>query len=86
MKEGWGITSRIGEDGLEFFVSDSTENMFVVDPFTWKIKKRLIVQTHWGVNITGINDMTIINDKIYANAFLKDLIVKIDPDTGVIEQ
>jgi glutamine cyclotransferase len=86
MKEGYGLTKREVNGSTEFWVSDSTDKLYVVDPLTWKIKKVISVKTKNDTPIFNINDMTFINDFIYANVYLENYIVRINPDTGYIDK
>jgi len=49
IKSGWGITSRQekGPDGISrlyFYVSDGTQNIYVVDPESFSVVKTLTVR------------------------------------------
>ena len=49
IKSGWGITSRQekGPDGvsrLYFYISDGTKNIYVVDPESFSVVKKLTVR------------------------------------------
>lgn len=35
MDEGWGLVKRFNKGELEFYASDSSDVLFVVDPYTW---------------------------------------------------
>ena len=75
--EGWGITS----DGDHLWISDGTHRLSV-----WKDKQllRLINVTLNGKNVTRLNELEWINGEIWANVWLTDQIVRIDPASGTI--
>ena len=86
MDEGWGLVKRINSEGLlEFIATDSNDKLYFVDPFTWNIKKVVHV-TYMGRPFYKINDMTFIKNKLYANVYLENYIVRLDADSGVIEK
>jgi hypothetical protein len=37
MSQGWGLTKRIVNGNLEFWVSDSSNLILIVDPYSWKV-------------------------------------------------
>ena len=78
--EGWGITS----DGQSLYMSDGSSNIFVVDEENFKPVKAIDVRlnTH---PLDFINEMEWIDGRIWANVYLYDLIVVINPTTGIVE-
>ncbi|MDP3393824.1 glutaminyl-peptide cyclotransferase [Sediminibacterium sp.] len=77
--EGWGITT----DGKALLVSTGGSNLYWVDPSTFKITKTLGVSDNNGY-VDSINELEWINGFIYANKYLTDYILKIDPSSGLV--
>ncbi len=75
--EGWGMTN----DGTNLIYSDGTDELFFIDPVTFKEVKRIQVKDQYGT-VTRINELEYIKGYIYANQWQADLIYKIDPATG----
>ncbi len=75
--DGWGLTN----DGRHLIVSDGSDLIYYWDPATFKEIKRISVMDNTGLR-NNINEMEYINGYIYANIYLTDEVVKIDPATG----
>ena len=75
--EGWGVTS----DGSQLWISDGTHRLTV-----WEDGevKRTIEVTYDGKRVSRLNELEWINGEIWANVWLKDQIVRIDPTSGII--
>ncbi|HCL06065.1 MAG TPA: glutamine cyclotransferase [Chitinophagaceae bacterium] len=78
--EGWGLT----HNGKQLIVSTGSSNIYFVNPETFAIERTLGVFDNNGY-LDSINELEFINGSIYANVYLRDLIVKINPETGVVE-
>jgi glutamine cyclotransferase len=77
--EGWGITY----DGEHLVMSDGTSVLTFLDPVTYKSIRQVKVVDSNGP-VTRLNELEYISGKIYANIWLTDYIVIIDPATGNI--
>ena len=77
--EGWGITT----DNKSLIISDGTNYLSFVNPYTFKLVKKLKV-TSIGQPVLNINELEYINGYIYANIFTTNIIVKIDPGDGKV--
>jgi len=77
--QGWGMTN----DGKFLIMSDGTEFISYLDPETLKEIKRFQVCNNKGV-VENLNELEYINGEIWANIWMTDTIVKIDPKTGKI--
>ncbi len=77
--EGWGITT----DGKTLLVSTGGSNLYWVDPATFKITKTLGVSDNNGY-VSNLNELEWVNGFIYANQYLTDYILKIDPSSGSV--
>jgi len=77
--EGWALTT----DSNSLIMSDGTSNLTWLDPTSCKPVKTLAV-TENGVALDSLNELEYINGYLYANRYLKNYIVKIDPATGKV--
>ena len=77
--EGWGMTTN----GQEIIMSDGTDVLTFLSPADLKPVKTLKV-TDVGVPLTYINELEFINGYIYANVWMTNFIVKIDPSNGKV--
>ncbi len=78
--EGWGLTS----DGKNFYMTDSTEKIHILDPVTFKEIDFINVYSG-ATKIEAVNELEWVDGKLYGNVYLKDAIAVIDPKTGAIE-
>lgn len=78
-KEGWGMTT----DGKHLIFSDGTFNLSYMDPDNQQIIKTLPV-TENGYALSALNELEYINGFIYANVWMTNRIVKIDPASGEV--
>lgn len=78
--EGWGLT----HNGKQLIVSTGSSNIYFVNPETFAIERTMGVYDNNGY-LASINELEYVNGSIYANVYLKDLIVKINPETGLVE-
>lgn len=80
-REGWGAT----HDGENIIISDGTSKLYYVQPDDaakeMKVIKILTVLSHRG-EVANLNELEYIEGYIYANIWLSDEIVKIDPENG----
>jgi glutamine cyclotransferase len=76
-KEGWALTT----DGKQLIMSDGTNTLTYLDPDSLKPMKTLQVAKN-GVAVDQLNELEFINGYIFANVFMTDQIVKIDPASG----
>lgn len=78
-KEGWGMTT----DGTSIIMSDGTENLTYINPSNFQSTKTIQV-TENGFALEHLNELEFINGFIYANVWMTQFIVKIDPNTGKV--
>ena len=78
--QGWGITSA----NNELILSDGTNVLTVLDADDYSRKRIIEVYDNSGM-VTNLNELEYINGKIYANVWLTDRIVIINPETGRVE-
>lgn len=77
--EGWGLT----QDGKSLILSDGTPELRFLDPATFAEQRRITV-TYQGRPIRRLNELEYVRGEILANIWHQDLIVRIDPASGVI--
>jgi glutamine cyclotransferase len=77
--EGWGLT----HDGDRLIMSDGSSTLFFRDPQTFSRTGQ--VQVLDGTTpVARLNELEYIAGEIYANVWLTDRIVRIDPTTGQV--
>ena len=77
--EGWGLAY----DGATLILSDGTSLLRFLDPETF-LSQREITVTFNGVPLNSINELEYINGEIWANIWQTDLIVRINPESGIV--
>lgn len=77
--EGWGVT--MVRDSL--VLSDGTPELRFFDPATMAEQRRVTVRFA-GRPVAMINELETIDGQIWANLWMTDVIVRIDPATGTI--
>ena len=77
--EGWGITT----DGENLYLSDGTSTIRRVNPDTFATEASICV-TLDGQPLDLINELEWVDGSIWANIYLTDAIVEIDPKTGEV--
>ena len=78
-REGWGLTT----DGKQLIASDGSSQLYFMDK-DLKVQKKLPVTLN-GRPLRNLNELEWIDGKIWANVYLTDMIVIIDPETGKVE-
>lgn len=76
-KEGWGLTNN----GKELIISTGDSNLYFVDPETFKVLHIVGVTNNNGP-VSMINELEMIDGFVYANLYLTNYIIKIDPANG----
>ena len=77
--EGWGLT----HNGEHLIMSDGTAQIRFLDPETYEEFNRITV-TLFGKPVRRINELEWVNGEIFANVYLTNLIMRIDPKTGAV--
>ena len=72
-REGWGLTT----DGKQLIASDGSSSLYFLDEHM-ALKKRMTVKLN-GRPIRLLNELEYIDGKIWANVYMTDLILIIDP-------
>lgn len=84
--EGWGITYNEAED--EFIVSDGSDTLHFWDGVTLEEKRRVVV-THPDdpdKKVRNLNELEFYKGFVLSNVWQKDLIYRINYDTGAVEE
>ena len=77
--EGWSLTSN----GKDLIMSDGTGNLTIIDPVLCKPIRTLNV-TQNGQPVDFLNELEYIKGFIYANVWMSNFILKINPDNGKV--
>jgi glutamine cyclotransferase len=75
--EGWGLTT----DGKSIIMSDGTHYLTYVDPENFQTIKSISISEN-GYAVENLNELEYIDGFIFANIWLKNEIVKINPSNG----
>ena len=75
--EGWGIT----QNGHRLIMSDGTDILYFLDPQSFQEENRIRVKDR-DKPVSLLNELEFIKGAIYANVYLSDRIVRIDPENG----
>ena len=77
--EGWGITT----DGKSLYTSDGTDRIVVRNPQTFKTERTIEVRMA-GRKVNMLNELEWIGGEIWANVYMTDQIVRINPESGAV--
>jgi glutamine cyclotransferase len=80
--EGWGICHDQGNDRL--VMSNGSSELTFRDPETFEPTGTVTV-TRDGQPVVRINELECVGDRVWANIWLTDEIVRINPETGTVE-
>ena len=90
INEGWGITAdesqKSASGNYRLYVSDGTDRIFEVDGDDFTILKTITVRNEDGISQDDINELEFVDGSIYANVWYQDVLLKINPSSGIIEQ
>ena len=78
--EGWGVTNGKGI----LWVSDGTDQLKAVNPKNMKVSKTIKV-TLSGKPMDRLNELEMIDGKIFANIWMTSTVVRINPKSGVVD-
>jgi glutamine cyclotransferase len=76
-EEAWGMT----HNDTAIIVTTGGSNLFYLDPATYKTLKTVGVYDNNGY-VANVNELEYVNGKLFANVYLTDKILQIDPVTG----
>ncbi|MCE5304832.1 MAG: glutaminyl-peptide cyclotransferase [Chloroherpetonaceae bacterium] len=77
--EGWGITT----DGKYLIISDGSNYLNFYEPSTMNVIKTLSVEDG-NTPIFNLNELEWVDGLIYANVYMKDEIIAINPENGKV--
>lgn len=77
--EGWGLTT----DGTNLYMSDGTDRITLRNPANFEPIGSFSV-TIGGRKATNLNELEWIGGELWANVYLSDTILRIDPKTGKV--
>ena len=75
--EGWGLT----HDAEHLIMSDGSHRLRFIDPESFKTVRVLEVRMD-GTIVGNLNELEFIEGMIYANVYITNSIVRIDPSSG----
>lgn len=79
MREGWGLTY----DGAHLLMTDGTATLYFLDKDYLAEVRRLEVCDDKG-KVQHLNELEYISGELWANVYLTDDILRIDPKTGIV--
>lgn len=77
--EGWGVCA----DGDRLVRSDGSDRLFFHDPETFAETGSVAV-TRDGTPVKSLNELECVDGQVWANIWMTDSIVRIDPETGEV--
>jgi glutamine cyclotransferase len=80
-REGWGLTN----DGSSLIFSDGSPSFYYADPKTFAITREVKIKSNKEGDVQGLNELELVDGKLYGNLFLTLTIVRIDPASGCID-
>ena len=78
-REGWGLTT----DGKSLIASDGSSYLYFMDD-TFKLQRKLNVRME-GRPVKFLNELEYIDGRIWANVYMSDMILIINPLSGNVE-
>ncbi len=78
-REGWGLTT----DGKQLIASDGSANLYFMDKDLKLLRRQQVTLN--GRPLRNLNELEWIDGKVWANVYLTDLIVIINPSNGKVE-
>ena len=78
--EGWGLTN----DGTNLIFTDGGDQLYYANPTNFQIIRSVPVRLR-NTPLQAMNELEMVDGKIYSNVFLTWNIVRIDPRTGCVE-
>ncbi len=79
-RQGWGLTTN----GKFLIASDGTSNLYFMDEELNVIKS--VAVTNDGIEMLNINELEYIDGEIWANQWLSERILVIDPESGNVKR
>eukprot|EP01017_Pseudomicrothorax_dubius_P034150 TRINITY_DN4649_c0_g1_i1.p1 TRINITY_DN4649_c0_g1~~TRINITY_DN4649_c0_g1_i1.p1 ORF type:complete len:160 (-),score=35.58 TRINITY_DN4649_c0_g1_i1:127-606(-) len=90
IREGWGLTHRIdienGTPVLNYYVSDGTEIIYVMDSVNFTVKRKIPIFDKNNQPRDYLNELEFIEGRLWANIYLTNMIAVINIETGQVEE
>ena len=80
-RDGWGLCFN----GEHLIMSDGTNRLYFMNKDTYRDEHAIDVYDDQGM-VDSINELELIDGKLYANIYTKNYIVVIDPSSGIVEK
>jgi glutaminyl-peptide cyclotransferase len=77
--EGWGLC----HNGQELVMSDGSARLTFRGPETFRAMREVVVR-EGGQPVAQLNELECVGPDVYANVWMTDRIVRIDPKTGAV--
>ena len=77
--EGWGLC----HNGQELVMSDGSARLTFRGPETFRAMREVVVRDA-GQPVDQLNELECVGPQVYANVWMTDRIVRIDPKTGAV--
>ncbi|MBX6424692.1 MAG: glutaminyl-peptide cyclotransferase [Variibacter sp.] len=78
---GWGLSN----DGRQLLFSDGAGAIYFADPKTFAIARSVPVRSVEREGVPGLNELEMVDGRLYGNIFQTRQIVRLDPSSGCIE-
>jgi len=78
--EGWGLT----HNETELIKTDGSNKIWFLNPNDFSEKRHIEAYTN-KYAVTSLNELELINGKLYANKYQQNVILIIDIETGIVE-
>ena len=75
--QGWGLTT----DGSALILSDGSNTLYWLDPGTMQVVRQVNV-SYQDQSVEYLNELEYINGLVFANVYLTDTVVVINPEDG----
>lgn len=77
--QGWGLTTM----GDKLVMSDGTNILYFIEPESFRVISRIEVYDN-KIKVDSLNELEFIKGEIWANIWQKDIIARIDPESGKV--
>jgi glutamine cyclotransferase len=84
LNEGWGLT--YDAERKELIMSDGSHYLHFWDPHTFQELRKVPIMRQDGKNARSINELEYWRGRVLANVWYQDVILVINPATGVVEK
>jgi glutamine cyclotransferase len=81
LRDGWGLTNN----GTDLIFSDGGPSFYYADPRTFAIRKSVPIRSNRPGQVEGLNEIELVNGKLFGNIFRTRTIVRLDPASGCID-